>query len=109
MFDSAEHENAELPHVDKNQEKTAIMGSSSNFQAFLISRALPKLNSDSPSPRPLLRCDSILAEAKNLSFNATAAFKAYSNIKANVDAAEKEAKAAKQSSSEALALVSEQG
>ncbi|XP_075893685.1 laminin subunit alpha-2 isoform X3 [Nelusetta ayraudi] len=48
--------------------------------------------------------DSILAEAKNLSFNATAAFKAYSNIKANVDAAEKEAKAAKQSSSEALAL-----
>lgn len=49
---------------------------------------------------------SILAEAKNLSFNATAAFKAYSNIKANVDAAEKEAKAAKQRASEALALVS---
>lgn len=48
---------------------------------------------------------SILAEAKNLSFNATAAFKAYSNIKANVDAAEKEAKAAKQRASEALALV----
>ncbi|XP_039981437.1 laminin subunit alpha-2 isoform X2 [Xiphias gladius] len=46
----------------------------------------------------------ILAEAKNLSFNATAAFKAYSNIKANVDAAEKEAKAAKQRASEALAL-----
>lgn len=50
--------------------------------------------------------ESILAEARNLSFNATAAFNAYSNIKANVDAAEKEAKAAKQSSSEALALVS---
>ncbi|KAL6095758.1 lama2 [Pungitius sinensis] len=49
--------------------------------------------------------DGILAEAKNLSFNATAAFKAYSNIKANVDAAEKEAKAAKQTASEALALV----
>uniref|UniRef100_A0A8C6UKU4 Basement membrane-specific heparan sulfate proteoglycan core protein n=1 Tax=Neogobius melanostomus TaxID=47308 RepID=A0A8C6UKU4_9GOBI len=49
--------------------------------------------------------DSILAEAKNLSFNATAAFKAYSNIKANVDAAEKEAKAAKQGAAEALALV----
>ena len=48
---------------------------------------------------------SILAEAKNLSFNATAAFKAYGNIKANVDAAEKEAKAAKQRASEALALV----
>ena len=48
---------------------------------------------------------SILAEAKNLSFNATAAFKAYSNIKANVDAAEKEAKAAKQRASEAQALV----
>ncbi|XP_037606030.1 laminin subunit alpha-2 isoform X9 [Sebastes umbrosus] len=48
--------------------------------------------------------DGILAEAKNLSFNATAAFKAYSNIKANVDAAEKEAKAAKQRASEALAL-----
>nr|XP_040016241.1 laminin subunit alpha-2 isoform X5 [Gasterosteus aculeatus aculeatus] len=51
--------------------------------------------------------DGILAEAKNLSFNATAAFKAYSNIKANVDAAEKEAKAAKQRASEALALVSD--
>uniref|UniRef100_A0AAQ6AGQ0 Basement membrane-specific heparan sulfate proteoglycan core protein n=1 Tax=Amphiprion ocellaris TaxID=80972 RepID=A0AAQ6AGQ0_AMPOC len=48
--------------------------------------------------------DGILAEAKNLSFNATAAFNAYSNIKANVDAAEKEAKAAKQRASEALAL-----
>lgn len=48
---------------------------------------------------------SILAEAKNLSFNATAAFHAYSNIKANIDAAEKEAKAAKQRASEALALV----
>lgn len=48
--------------------------------------------------------DSILAEAKNLSFNATAAFKAYSNIKANVDAAEKEAKTAKQRATEALAL-----
>ncbi|XP_076612601.1 laminin subunit alpha-2 [Chaetodon auriga] len=48
--------------------------------------------------------DGILAEAKNLSFNATAAFKAYSNIKANVDAAEREAKAAKQRASEALAL-----
>lgn len=49
---------------------------------------------------------SILAEAKNLSFNATAAFKAYSNIKANVDEAEKEAKAAKQRASEAVTLVS---
>lgn len=48
---------------------------------------------------------SILAEAKNLSFNATAAFKAYSNIKANVDEAEKEAKLARQRASEALALV----
>uniref|UniRef100_A0A665UMT4 Basement membrane-specific heparan sulfate proteoglycan core protein n=1 Tax=Echeneis naucrates TaxID=173247 RepID=A0A665UMT4_ECHNA len=48
--------------------------------------------------------DGILAEARNLSFNATAAFKAYSNIKANVDSAEKEAKAAKQRANEALAL-----
>ena len=46
-----------------------------------------------------------MAEAKNLSFNATAAFKAYSNIKANVDAAEKEAKAARQTAHEALVLV----
>nr|XP_054604109.1 laminin subunit alpha-2 isoform X1 [Nothobranchius furzeri] len=48
--------------------------------------------------------DGILAEAKNLSFNATAAFHAYANIKANVDAAEKEAKVAKQRAGEALAL-----
>ncbi|KAF3703025.1 Laminin subunit alpha-2 [Channa argus] len=52
--------------------------------------------------------DGILAEAKNLSFNATAAFKAYSNIKANIDAAEKEAKIAKQRAGEALALKSQQ-
>uniref|UniRef100_A0A3Q2C9Y8 Basement membrane-specific heparan sulfate proteoglycan core protein n=1 Tax=Cyprinodon variegatus TaxID=28743 RepID=A0A3Q2C9Y8_CYPVA len=49
--------------------------------------------------------DGILAEAKNLSFNATAAVHAYSNIKANIDAAEKEAKAAKQNANEALSLV----
>ncbi|TNM94818.1 hypothetical protein fugu_017577 [Takifugu bimaculatus] len=48
--------------------------------------------------------DSILTDAKSVSLNATAAFKAYSNIKANVDAAEKEAKAAKQRASEALDL-----
>ncbi|XP_061609364.1 laminin subunit alpha-2 isoform X6 [Phyllopteryx taeniolatus] len=48
--------------------------------------------------------DGILAEAKNLSFNATAAFKAYTNIKANVDEAEKEAKMAKQRGSEALTM-----
>ncbi|XP_077565326.1 laminin subunit alpha-2 isoform X3 [Stigmatopora nigra] len=48
--------------------------------------------------------DGILAEAKNLSFNATAAFKAYTNIKKNVDEAEKEAKTAKQRASEALAM-----
>ncbi|XP_026197124.1 laminin subunit alpha-2 isoform X3 [Anabas testudineus] len=48
--------------------------------------------------------DGILAEAKNLSFNATAAFKAYSNIKANIDAAEKEAKTAREKANEALAL-----
>ncbi|XP_056437918.1 laminin subunit alpha-2 [Gadus chalcogrammus] len=50
--------------------------------------------------------DGILAEAKNLSFNATAAFKAYSNIKNSVDEAEREAKAAKQSAAEALMLAS---
>ncbi|KAF0023723.1 hypothetical protein F2P81_024353 [Scophthalmus maximus] len=48
--------------------------------------------------------DGILAEAKNLSFNATAAFKAYSNIKSNVDEAEKEAKAAKQRANTAAKL-----
>lgn len=48
---------------------------------------------------------SILTDAKSVSLNATAAFKAYSNIKANIDAAEKEAKAAKQRASEALDLV----
>lgn len=47
-----------------------------------------------------------MTEAKSVSLNATAAFKAYSNIKANIDAAEKEAKAAKQRSSEAMDLVS---
>ncbi|KAM9666921.1 laminin subunit alpha-2 [Trichechus inunguis] len=39
--------------------------------------------------------DGILDEAKNISFNATAAFKAYSNIKDYIDEAEKVAKEAK--------------
>uniref|UniRef100_A0A8C1SYQ7 Laminin subunit alpha 2 n=1 Tax=Cyprinus carpio TaxID=7962 RepID=A0A8C1SYQ7_CYPCA len=42
--------------------------------------------------------DSILAEAKNLSFNATAAFKAYTNIKNYIDEADKVAKEAKKAS-----------
>uniref|UniRef100_A0A8C1W8S5 Laminin subunit alpha 2 n=1 Tax=Cyprinus carpio TaxID=7962 RepID=A0A8C1W8S5_CYPCA len=49
--------------------------------------------------------DSILAEAKNLSFNATAAFNAYTNIKNYIDEANKVAKEAKKASIDALKLV----
>uniref|UniRef100_A0A8C1CBX1 Laminin subunit alpha 2 n=1 Tax=Cyprinus carpio carpio TaxID=630221 RepID=A0A8C1CBX1_CYPCA len=49
--------------------------------------------------------DSILAEAKNLSFNATAAFNAYTNIKNYIDEADKVAKEAKKASIDALQLV----
>lgn len=48
--------------------------------------------------------DGILDEAKNISFNATAAFKAYSNIKDYIDEAEKVAKEAKDLAQEATAL-----
>ncbi|KAG1925040.1 Laminin-like protein epi-1, partial [Pimephales promelas] len=48
--------------------------------------------------------DSILAEAKNLSFNATAAFKAYTNIKNYIDEADMVAKEAKKTSVEAQQL-----
>ncbi|KAJ8270754.1 hypothetical protein GJAV_G00118850 [Gymnothorax javanicus] len=48
--------------------------------------------------------DSILAEAKNLSFNATAAFNAYTNIKDFIEEAEKVAKQAKARGTEALQL-----
>lgn len=47
----------------------------------------------------------ILDEAKNISFNATAAFKAYSNIKDYIDEAEKIAKEAKGLAHEATKLV----
>lgn len=47
----------------------------------------------------------ILDEAKNISFNATAAFKAYSNIKDYIDEAEKVTKEAKDLAQEATALV----
>ncbi|XP_065124896.1 laminin subunit alpha-2 isoform X2 [Paramisgurnus dabryanus] len=50
--------------------------------------------------------DSILADAKNLSFNATAAFNAYTNIKKYIDEADKVAKEAKKNSIEALQLTS---
>ncbi|EPY82235.1 laminin subunit alpha-2 isoform a precursor [Camelus ferus] len=48
--------------------------------------------------------DGILDEAKNISFNATAAFKAYSNIKDYIDEAEKIAKEAKVLAHEATEL-----
>ncbi|PNJ78488.1 LAMA2 isoform 7 [Pongo abelii] len=48
--------------------------------------------------------DGILDEAKNISFNATAAFKAYSNIKDYIDEAEKVAKEAKDLAHEATKL-----
>uniref|UniRef100_A0A3Q3L5T1 Laminin subunit alpha-2 n=1 Tax=Mastacembelus armatus TaxID=205130 RepID=A0A3Q3L5T1_9TELE len=64
-------------------------------------RIITDVTLTTPLPPPY----KMLYHAKNLSFNATAAFKAYSNIKGNVDAAEKEAKAAKQSANEALTLV----
>ncbi|GAA6109226.1 laminin subunit alpha-2, partial [Tachysurus ichikawai] len=48
--------------------------------------------------------DSILAEAKNLSFNATAAFNAYSNIKNYIEEADKAAKQAKDTATDAVQL-----
>ncbi|KAI1897462.1 hypothetical protein AGOR_G00083530 [Albula goreensis] len=50
--------------------------------------------------------DSILADAKNLSFNATAAFNAYTNIKDFIEEAERVAKQAKARGTEALQLAS---
>ncbi|XP_062428551.1 laminin subunit alpha-2 isoform X5 [Rhea pennata] len=50
--------------------------------------------------------DGILAEAKNLSFNATLAFNAYTNIKDNTDEAEKVAKEAKARANEAMQATS---
>ncbi|XP_052607209.1 laminin subunit alpha-2 [Peromyscus californicus insignis] len=48
--------------------------------------------------------DGILDEAKNISFNATTAFRAYSNIKDNIDEAEKVAREAKDLAHEATRL-----
>nr|XP_006986773.2 laminin subunit alpha-2 isoform X7 [Peromyscus maniculatus bairdii] len=48
--------------------------------------------------------DGILDEAKNISFNATTAFRAYSNIKDNIDEAEKVAREAKDLAHEATQL-----
>ncbi|KFV88436.1 Laminin subunit alpha-2, partial [Struthio camelus australis] len=50
--------------------------------------------------------DGILAEAKNLSFNATLAFNAYTNIKDNTDEAEKVAKEAKARANAAMQATS---
>ncbi|XP_035296219.1 laminin subunit alpha-2 isoform X4 [Cricetulus griseus] len=48
--------------------------------------------------------DGILDEAKNISFNATTAFRAYSNIKDNIDEAERVAREAKDLAQEATQL-----
>uniref|UniRef100_A0A8C6VI31 Laminin subunit alpha 2 n=1 Tax=Naja naja TaxID=35670 RepID=A0A8C6VI31_NAJNA len=50
--------------------------------------------------------DGILDEAKNLSFNATIAFKAYSNIKEHIDEADAISKDAKARANEAIQLAS---
>lgn len=60
----------------------------------------------SPISNPSCLVLSILAEAKNLSFNATAAFHAYSNIKDFIEEAERLAKQAKARGMEAVQLVS---
>ncbi|XP_075059154.1 laminin subunit alpha-2 isoform X2 [Mixophyes fleayi] len=52
-----------------------------------------------------VKLDGILAEAKNLSFNATVAFKAYSNIKDLIADAEDTAKEGKAKANEAVDLV----
>nr|DBA26649.1 TPA: hypothetical protein GDO54_010888 [Pyxicephalus adspersus] len=51
------------------------------------------------------KLDGILAEAKNLSFNATVAFRAYSNIKDLIDNAEDTAKEAREKANDAVDLV----
>ncbi|XP_018411793.1 PREDICTED: laminin subunit alpha-2 [Nanorana parkeri] len=81
-----------------------------NLTAEIRIRDLPELVYQAESHASELKessskLDGILAEAKNLSFNATVAFKAYSNIKDLIDNAEDTAKEARVKANEAVDLV----
>ncbi|KAL4649093.1 laminin subunit alpha-2 [Arapaima gigas] len=83
----------------------------SHLTKGLGAKDLPKLLLEAENHAAQLKessaiLDSILAEAKNLSFNATAAFNAYSNIKDYISEAEKLAKQARTNGSEAVQLAS---
>ncbi|XP_068087628.1 laminin subunit alpha-2 isoform X4 [Hyperolius riggenbachi] len=81
-----------------------------NLTEEIQRRDLPELVNEAEDHAAQLKessskLDGILAEAKNLSFNATVAFKAYSNIKDLIDNAEDTAKEAKVRANEAADLV----
>ncbi|XP_039603409.1 laminin subunit alpha-2 isoform X4 [Polypterus senegalus] len=108
--------NSEIEDLEKIQKNMSPLGNQLKDKVEKVSKTLlennlPELVLQAENHAAQLNdssgiLDSILAEAKNLSFNATAAFKAYSNIKAFIDEAEKVAKQAKAHASEAVQLAS---
>ncbi|XP_053314949.1 laminin subunit alpha-2 isoform X2 [Spea bombifrons] len=93
-----------LPLAEKLNEKT------NNLTDEIEIRDLPDLVLRAENHAEQLKessaiLDGILAEAKNLSLNATVAFKAYSNIKDLIDNAEDTAREAKARAKEAVDLV----
>ncbi|XP_060769556.1 laminin subunit alpha-2 [Neoarius graeffei] len=103
--------------IEELEEMDRELGPLEHQLDYKVSR-LARVVEDDTLPELLLRAenhasklnhsaailDSILAEAKNLSFNATAAFNAYSNIKNYIEEADKAAKQAKATATEAVQL-----
>ncbi|OCT80167.1 hypothetical protein XELAEV_18026982mg [Xenopus laevis] len=97
--------NKELPPLTKQLNEKI-----NNLTQEIARRDLPEQVLQAENQAALLidssaALDGILAEAKNLSFNATVAFNAYSNIKNLIDEAEDTAKEAKAKANEAIDLV----
>ncbi|XP_072533209.1 laminin subunit alpha-2 isoform X2 [Salminus brasiliensis] len=106
--------NRGVEELDEMERKLGPLHDQLDYKVGRLSRGLE----DNTLPDLLLRAeghagqlnesasilDNILAEAKNLSFNATAAFNAYTNIKNFIEEADKAAKDAKATAAEAVQL-----
>uniref|UniRef100_A0A3B3SLY0 Basement membrane-specific heparan sulfate proteoglycan core protein n=1 Tax=Paramormyrops kingsleyae TaxID=1676925 RepID=A0A3B3SLY0_9TELE len=92
---------------DTLAEAERILGEANLLSGFLGPvPCMSAMQAFSPISNPSCLVLSILAEAKNLSFNATAAFHAYSNIKDFIEEAERLAKQARARGVEAVQLAS---
>uniref|UniRef100_A0AAY4BZ23 Laminin subunit alpha 2 n=1 Tax=Denticeps clupeoides TaxID=299321 RepID=A0AAY4BZ23_9TELE len=105
LLGATEKRSISVCHDFKQDARCAVATREMGSKLRLSTALSLKILSLKPRPFHNSPTSSILAEAKNLSFNATAAFNAYKNIKDFIEEADKVAKEAKAHGTEAVQLV----